>query len=60
MGLADFSTRLNIVQSNIKAPPYWIANINYVQVRKVKNSLKAEKYINSICPNDWVMFQVPE
>ena len=40
--------------------PYHIASINDVQVHKIEKSLKAEEYINFICPNDWVKFQVPD
>ena len=49
-----------MAQSHMNTLPYKIANINDVQVRKLENSLKDEDYTNFICPNDSVMFQLPE
>ena len=48
-----------MAQSHINKLQHEIANINDVQVRNIKNSLKDDDYINSTCPDDWVMFQIP-
>ena len=58
--LADFLTQVNMAQIHNNTISYRIANIDDVQVRKLENSLRHEDYINFICQNEWVMFQVPE
>ena len=60
IGLADFSTQLNMAQSHINTLQYRIGNLGDRKVPKIQDALRAEEYINCICPSDWELFQIPE